>query len=735
MRMKIFYFALTGVFLLLGACSGGSGATDGGDGGDGGWQPAQVYVDVAFTQEIGQVVGELSDVRALALDQNGTPFLATASGVVKLTGDDWTPVTTQVQGEISDLAFDNSGKLAVAGPQGVAIDNQIITLPAGAVVGFVAARTAGGWWLAGDNMAGYFDGTFHSIWDQISLPVAAVCDLADGSWLAATSQGIVSATGVVTTADGLPSNEVRALSLGPDGTLWAGTDSGMARRDPVSGAWSAFLGADGLHYGDVLDVDFDAAGDMLVSTSMGAGLYRTDGTRRYYFGRNWIPADRVNGMARDAAGTIWLATDGGVSRVLQQQTTLAEKASLFDEITHQRHVRLGYTSTENSLQVYGDTSSYSNHDDDNDGQWTAMYLASQCFRYSVTGEAEARENAHVAAYALMKLEQVTPIKGFFARSIVPADECDAKQQGEGEWHLSDDGQWCWKGDTSSDEFVGHMFGLSLFYDLVADEQEKQDAADTLGAIVGYIVDNGYRLLDIDGEPTTHGHFDPDWMENDLGARFGDAGLDSAMILGGLLAAYHMTGDEKFRASFDYLAHERNYKNYIACIEEINTSFHINHDSEEMSFLAMYTLLRYVDDPELLDLWKVGSLELECGGLRYLWEVQRPERNPEFNMIYAALSHAEDYDLDDSIETLQKLPRSLILWGLDLFHRWDKDRAPYDDRFGDPQNEFVFPYDERQVMRWAGNPYAYGQRGSGYSESSGTFWLLPYWMGRYLGVIR
>ncbi len=146
--------------------------------------------------------------------------------------------------------------------------------------------------------------------------------------------------------------------------------------------------------------------------------------------------------------------------------TLAERAGLYDAIAQERHVRLGYTSTQCHLRVAGDLSTAYSTDDDNDGQWTAMYLASQCFRYAVTGEPEARQNARVAAYALMKLEQVTGVDGFFARSIVPGDECEAKQQGSGEWHLGADGQWCWKGDTSSDEFVGHVFGLGGMRDVV-----------------------------------------------------------------------------------------------------------------------------------------------------------------------------------------------------------------------------------------------------------------------------
>jgi hypothetical protein len=718
---------------LLCGCNGEK--QNGGDGGPDPWEPPHVYQDVAFEQEMGRVAGSLTDVRAVALDSNDVCHVATAGGVMKWDQGDWQAVTTPIAGEVVDIAFDGSGTLGVAGSSGAAAGSQSITLPAGAVPVFIAPRAAGGWWVGGDDFAGYWDGSYNSIYDSINQPVRDICDLPDGTWFAATPQGVFTATGAVTTTEGLPSDEVRAVEAAPGGTVWAGTDAGMARRD--AGAWTAFVGADGLHYGDILDIAFDAEGGMLVSTSQGASRFHPDGSRRYYLGRIWLPDNQVRGMARTRGfRTIWLATAGGVSRVERFMVTLEEKAALFDQITQERHVRLGYTSTENRLEVAGDVTTFSNHDDDNDGQWSAMYLASQCFRYAVTGEDVARENARVTAYALMFLEEVTPIEGFFARSIVPPEECEAKQQsGSGEWHLSDDGAWCWKGDTSSDEFVGHIFGLSIFYDLVANDEEKEDVARTVGRIVGYIVDNGYQLKDIDGEVTSHGQFNPEWMEENPSAMFGDAGLNSAMILGALHAAYRMTGEGRFRESFDYLARKRNYEDYISCIEETNLAWHTNHDSEEMSFLAMYTLMRYEDDPVLLEKWRNGDPELECAGLQYLWDVQRPERNPEFNMIYAPLAQKDEYDLENSIETLKLMPADLILWGLDLNHRWDRDVHPERDRFGNLQNEFVFPYNERQAMRWAENPYAYVLRGDGHSESSGTFWLLPYWMGRYYGVIE
>jgi hypothetical protein len=695
---------------------------------DAGWTPPVAYEDVPYVQEVAVGLGALADVRALALAPDGTCHAATAAGVVRWDGESWQAVDTGLAGEAADLAFGPSGELAAVGPAGAAVAGAAVALPAGAAPTFVAPRAAGGWWIAGETFAGTWDGiAFTSIFGAVQRPVRAIVDLPDGSWLAATPAGVASLDGLVTTADGLPSDDVRSLAVDAAGVAWAGTGAGLARRDPATGAWRPFLGADGLHYGDVLRVGFDAAGTLLVATRLGASAFYPDGRRRYYFGRIWLPHDEVRGAARAADGTLFFATAGGVARVDQRRMTLAERAAIQDRLVQERHVRLGYTATECSLATAGDLATVHCHDNDNDGQWTAMYLASQCFRWAATGDAEARENARVAAWALLKLEAVTGVPGLFARSIVPGDECAARQGGPGEWHLSADGAWCWKGNTSSDEFVGHVLGLSLFHDLVATEAERADVAATFGRIIDHIIGCGYLICGVDGLPTEDGHFDPDFMENDFRALLGDAGLNSAMILGGLRAAQHMTGEQRFADAFDFLAREHNYAENVRRIEAINTAYQVNHDSEEMAFLAMFSLMRLETDPARWAVWREG--------LEGLFQARREERDPELNMIYAALARADAYDLEQSVETLQKIPLDMVQWGLDLSHRWDREEDPKLDRFDEKQNTFVFPYDERMPERWSENPFAYRQGGDGHAESSGTFWLLPYWLGRYLGVIR
>jgi len=49
---------------------------------------------------------------------------------------------------------------------------------------------------------------------------------------------------------------------------------------------------------------------------------------------------------------------------------------------------------------------------------------------------------------------------------------------------------------------------------------------------------------------------------------------------------------------------------------------------------------------------------------------------------------------------------------------------------------VLPPDERPVQRHNGNMFNIDKKGGNGTgeESAGDIWLLPYWMGRYLGVI-
>jgi len=529
----------------------------------------------------------------------------------------------------------------------------------------------------------------------------------------------------------LPSENVRGLTISDDGRLVAATDKGVVIIGSDLKLEKTLVEEDGMPWVDTVRAAF--FGDQLwIATGWGAIRYDPQGRHfgqkfHYYAGWRWMPGNEVRDVLVTDQGTIWFTTDKGIQRIEVVPMTLEEKAAHYDEITRLRHNRYGMIAA-STLDVPADLSSNHTRDDDNDGQWTQMYIAAESFHYAVTKDPQVKEWLRESVKAMIFLEEVTPISGFPARSVVPIEDCQNNPQryNPEQWHPADDGKWCWKGDTSSDEITGHLFGFPIFYDLAADDNEKQEVAEVVHRIVSHIIDHGYKLIDIDGEPTTHGHWDPQFV-NEFPGPLGDGGLNSAMMLAYLLAAYHMTGDEKFMEHYHYLIDEHHYDDNVVHYQEISTKVQVNHDSDEMALMMFYILLRYETDPKLRRKYMKG--------LRLTMEVQAPERQPEFNIIYQVYL-GKDFHNDDTLRTLIEYPWDLISWPMHNSHRLDVELDPKPDRFGAVQSLTVLPYDELPFKRPSQNPYALdADDRTAQSEEAGTFWLLPYWMGRYHGIIK
>jgi hypothetical protein len=133
----------------------------------------------------------------------------------------------------------------------------------------------------------------------------------------------------------------------------------------------------------------------------------------YFAGQRWLPDDHVTGIGFDGNAT-WIETPKGFARIEYAPTTLADKSRAFVQRVQARHNRWGLTASSH-LREPGDISTNQMVSTDNDGLWTAMYVAAECFRYTVTGETDARENARRGMRAIMRLEAITGIPGFPAR--------------------------------------------------------------------------------------------------------------------------------------------------------------------------------------------------------------------------------------------------------------------------------------------------------------------------------
>jgi len=463
-----------------------------------------------------------------------------------------------------------------------------------------------------------------------------------------------------------------------------------------------------------------------LGTPQGAFVTRDDERIDYYASKRWLVDDVVGDIAPGPDNSVLVLTEKGLSIIHFKEMTLAEKAGHFDRIMRQRHIRYGFNSAL-AMSVPGDLSSGTLIDTDNDGLWTAMYLAGELFRYSVTKSDEALRNCYESFEAMERLSQITSIPGFPARSF---DRAGYQVSDKSRWQPAKDKRWVWKATTSSDEIVGHFFAYTIFAEIVPDKAWRDRAVALMDAIMGHIVRNNWYLVDYDGKPTQWGRWNPEYV-NRFPRRVGDRRLNSAEIISFLQAAYHFTGKELYRQKAFELIDKYGYLDNImipikdlARVPGIDLTTEWNHSDDELAFLTYWNLYRYAFTDELREKYRQA--------IREHWEIERPEKNPLWNFIYADTG-AKEFDLEESIWTLKEFPLDTISWTVRNSGRKDLDFLS--PNFRGQTTKTVLPPDERPMSKHNGNAFDLDGGGAGREEFAPDIYLLPYWLARHLGVIR
>ena len=435
---------------------------------------------------------------------------------------------------------------------------------------------------------------------------------------------------------------------------------------------------------------------------------------QYMAGLRYLPDDEVLALAPDPSDGMWVRTRTGVSHIELRPMTLRQKSELFEQRIRQRHDRYGFVSSSN-LQRAGDLSSNRLDPSDNDGLWTAMYAAAECFRYAVTKSPEALANARKSIDAILFLEEVTGRPGYPARSYIRKG--DWRGQG-GVWHWTPDGAYEWKGDTSSDEIVGHYYIFGIAWDLLPDPALRKRIAAAVTRITDHILEHRYNLTDVHGQPTYWGRWSPEYFETPRGKP--DAPLNALELLSMLKTAHHITGQQKYADAYRHVAINMKYAEMTTRLLELREV--INYSDEELAMLPFYLLFRYERDPAMLAIYRRA--------LDQWWENIRRENNPLWTFIYMTGRPGAKVDLDGALRTLYRIPVDLINWSVANSHRQDVEFEGAPDRFKRRQAKTLLPPDERPVMKWNGNPFIVDGGGPGHGEDDGAFFLLPYWMGRH-----
>ncbi len=603
----------------------------------------------------------------------------------------------------------------------------------------------------------------------------------DGRIIAATDNGLLVETGKrfkpLAVEDGLGrrwgTSDTRGVAVDSRGQLWFATPAGAACRTPAG--WRFFTGSDGLPYTDFTRIAPGPSGEVWFGTHLGA--VRFDGRSwAYRQGPRWLPNDDIRDVAVDRRGNTWFATASGVGLIERRMMTLAEKAEFYED-EMQRYIGrtpLGYVS-EVGLARPGDKTKISYHDSDNDGLWTSMYGAGECFAYAATGNPKAKDRVKRAFEALRFLQKVTqgckhaPPHGYVARTIISTDlpdpnigrlEHDRKFRAhrdslwklyEPRWPKSADGKWYWKSDTSSDELDGHYFFYPLYYDLVAkSDDEKERVREVVRDLTDHLIKHGYNLVDHDGKPTRWGIYGPESLNHDPNW-WSERGLKSLSMLSYLTVAEHITGDPVYGRHAEKLMREHAYDTN-AMIYKIHRGIGSgNQSDDEMAFMSFYNLLKYTKNEKVR---RQITLSFYSA-----WVIEQPEMNPFFNFAYAALSRGAKYTdpwgtnslelwdgwLEDSLATLTGFPLDRVNWPCRNSHRTDIVPLPRQQgsdvaesrrrKTGHRVCGKVIPVENRHFNHWNTNPWQLDYAGNGRQLGNGTVFLLPYYMGLYHGFIE
>ena len=479
------------------------------------------------------------------------------------------------------------------------------------------------------------------------------------------------------------------------------------------------------------------------------GLMRLDAKNntgwRYFNGGRWLStspdSNPVQSQVVSVCGIsglideVLVATDYGLTRIAIEWWTLRQKADLLDSQVPQRHLRYGLTSL-CSLGSFGNLSSWSPTPSDNDGLWTSIYLGSQAYRYAATYSNEAAQNANRSLNALLFLQKVTGQDGYPARSYGRQGDPGTDYQpnhGQHTWFNSTSYPgWVYKSDTSSDEIVGHMYGISHYHDFIAtSEGERRVSMSAIKNITSWISENGYTLVSNFGETTTWGIWSPSYI-NGNASWYEQRGLNSLQMLSWLKLTTRLTQDSQYYFRFLELADQSMYKLNIIN-QKLTASGEINYSDDELAWMSYAIWIQSEAEGGPLN----PNLEEFSVSLNRTIGINHLTKSALYNFIYlSTLDSPTEFSnqlLDDAIWCLQSWPLEQIDWPVHNSHRSDIIWSEVLDDQGDPQTLTHLRYDELAMFRWNSNPFRV-DGGSGFSEYDPSAFLLPYWMGVYHKLI-
>jgi hypothetical protein len=335
--------------------------------------------------------------------------------------------------------------------------------------------------------------------------------------------------------------------------------------------------------------------------------------------------------------------------------------------------------------------------------WTGHYLAAESFRYAVTRTPDSLDAARKALQGLASLVTVTGSDRLLARCVVPADAPFAtgprnEEKNNGEFRGTLAGKdYYWFGNTSRDQYLGVLFGLSVAYEHLP--EDRAAISNILTPLIDRLLEKNWSVVMPNGDVSTVFWLRPDQQLS-------------------VLQVARQVNHARFGAAYEDLR-----KSAFAIGAPISLEGRDDHGSYykfNLDAIALYSLLRLEEESP-----RRGDY---IATYRTFRSIVAGHGNAFFNVIDRAMVGPNSQrDAETTKLLAQWLERPTRDFYVDL-------RSKYKN-CGDDRSCLPIPVPERVLtdFLWQRSPFLLYGGGSGRIESPGIDFILPYWMGRYYGL--
>ncbi len=286
-----------------------------------------------------------SSITALAEGKNGEIWVGTEYGVLRINNGAFTLFTVKEglpDNVILTLAHDSNGDVWIGTEAGLAKEEngkfKVFTtsngLTSNVVLSLAADAGAGGMWIgtSGGGVNHFINGQIESfiaidgqyrpyIPDDalVGDNVNSLLVTKSGTLWVGSAEGLFriennALVAFYNSTTGLVKDDIRALVLDREKSLWIGVNGGGISRITADGTISSFTSQQGLIADEVLSLLEDREGALWIGTDAG-GLARFK-DRRFtsYTSKDGLTNNNVSVVTEGADGSIWMGTNGGLNK-------------------------------------------------------------------------------------------------------------------------------------------------------------------------------------------------------------------------------------------------------------------------------------------------------------------------------------------------------------------------------------------------------------------------------------